>query len=554
MKNKLYIGFALALAAGLSGCQADMDTPQLDVPVATLQPNTTLLELKEAFEGKTEMVGTREDGSHYIVHGRVVSSDASGNIYKSLVIQDETAALAFSLNQGSMYIDYRLGQDMVVDMTGLYMGYYSGLQQVGELDEPYNGESQVGFLAFDYWLGHSQKNGLPNPDFAHVTMGSDYPSAEAYYITFNNFDEFSSASLPAMQSQLVELRNVSFADAGKEVFAPYQESVNRNLVDANGKTLVVRNSGYSNFYNQVLPEGKGTVRGILSYYNGSWQLLLRTRQDVMISNKGDKDAPFSVADALTDENAGLSGWTKGYIVGSVKAGVTSVTSNADIIWGSAAEMDNNLVIADSPNVTDWMECVCVELPQSSVFRHYGNLADNPDVYKKEIMVEGTLSTFLGMAGITGNSGTKDSFEIEGVTPGTATGNTPAAKGSGTEADPYNIGFVMQAQSDLTGVWVEGYVAGYVNGADFNTTAEFSNAVGTSSNYLNSSNVILSEVAPLGCGLFNSIPAGLNNAVKSTLGLKNNPDIYGKRVKVKCDITTDYLGVKGVKKVSQVVVL
>lgn len=554
MKKISYIAMTLASMAIFSACQADMDTPDLIVPDASLVPNTTLLEIKEAYEGTTAQVGLRPDDSHYIVKGRVVSSDASGNIYKSLVIQDETAALAFSLNQGSMYIEYKLGQEVVVDMTGLYMGYYSGLQQVGAPDEPYNGEDQVGFLAYDYWLAHSQKSGLPNPKFANVAIAGTYPSNQAYYITINNFDELNGASLPAMQSQLVELRNVSFVDAGKEIYAPYQESVNRTLVDANGKTLIVRNSGYSNFYNDVLPEGRGTVRGILSYYNGDWQLVLRSRNDVMITTMGDKSDPFSVRDALDDNNAGLSGWTMGYIVGSVKAGVTNVTSDNDIIWGKDAEMDNNLVIASSPDTKNWEACVCVELPQNSVFRYYGNLADNPDVYQKKIMVNGTLSTFLGMPGVTGNKGGKEDFEIDGVTPGTSTGDTPRPSGDGTEANPYNIGAVKAASAEMQGVWVIGYVAGYVDGTDFASMAVYGANAGSSTAYLNSTNVILSEVAPIGCGEFNSIPAGLNNAVKSTLGLKNNPSIYGKRVKVKCDITTDYLGVRGVKKVSQVIVL
>jgi len=169
MKKHRYTGLALtlSLAAVLGGCQADMDTPALDVPVATLQPNPRILELKETFENKTEKVGYKPGtevydesgeligGERYIIHGRVVSRDASGNIYKSLVIQDETAALAFSINQGSLYNEYRLGQDVVVDLTGLYIGYYRGLQQVGSPGEAYNGQPQLGFMAYDYWLSNS---------------------------------------------------------------------------------------------------------------------------------------------------------------------------------------------------------------------------------------------------------------------------------------------------------------------------------------------------------------------------------------------------------------
>ena len=150
------MALAITASAGLVSCQAEMDDPGLVVPEASIKANTTILELKQAYENKIEKVGFKPgtekydaegnvvDGEHIIIHGRVVSSDASGNIYKSLVIQDETASLAFSINSGSLYNFYRLGQDVVVAMTGLYLGYYYGLQQVGSpSDTELNGENQL---------------------------------------------------------------------------------------------------------------------------------------------------------------------------------------------------------------------------------------------------------------------------------------------------------------------------------------------------------------------------------------------------------------------------
>lgn len=569
MKKHKYTGLALtlSLAAVLGGCQADMDTPALDVPVATLQPNTRILELKEAFENKTEKVGYKPGtevydesgeligGERYIIHGRVVSSDASGNIYKSLVIQDETAALAFSINQGSLYNEYRLGQDVVVDLTGLYIGYYRGLQQVGSPGEAYNGQPQLGFMAYDYWLSNSELNGLPNPEFRQVSLGSDYPEDEFYCISFNNFDELNNATLPELQSQLVEFRNVSFRIAeGEETFAPYQESVNRTLVDANGKTLTVRNSGYSNFYHKEIPTGKGIVRGILSYYGDSWQLVLRDLRDVMISDKGEVDKPYTTSEILSGDYAGMTGWSEGYIVGSVKAGVTVVSGAEDVIFGAGAEMDNNVLIAESADETDVTRCAIVELPQNTLLRYYVNLPDNPEVYKKRLSVYGTLGETLGMKGVTDSRGGKEDFLIDGKTIEENI-DVPEPAGSGTESDPYNISYVMQSEADQEGVWVTGYVAGYVVSGDFGeNSVEFSSSeVSGSTNYLNSTNVVLSAVAPMKCGVANSVPCQLTAASRPTLGLRLNPAIFGKQVRIKCQITT-YLGVRGIRKITEVVEL
>lgn len=558
MKSSAYIGLVaiMAACAGLTSCQADMDNPGLDTPQASLTPNTTILELKQLFENQTECLPLKDEatGEHYVIHGRVVSSDATGNIYKSLVIQDETAALAFSINQSSLYNSYRLGQDVVVDMTGLYIGYYRGLQQVGYPGDPYNGSPQLGFMAYDYWLAHAELNQLPDPDFKLVELNSGYPSDEYYCITFSDFNGLNNATLPELQSQLVEFRNVSFSiNEGEETYAPYQESVNRTLVDANGQTLTVRNSGYSNFYNQLLPEGRGNVRGILSYYGDAWQLVLRGPEDVMITTKGEESDPFTVQDVIDGTYAGMSGWVKGYIVGSVKAGVSTVTSASDVIFGAGAEMDNNVLIAADAAETDINKCVAVALPQMTQLRFWVNLADNPDVYEKELLVNGLLGRELGLPGVIDSRGGTSDFKLDGkeINPN---GEAPAPSGSGTEADPYNVSYVMQSVNDETDVWVVGYVAGYVATGDFADGAEFSaNEVNGSTNYLNSTNVILSAVAPMKCGTANSVPAQLTASTRPVLGLKLNPSIYGKQVKVKCRLAT-YLGVRGIRNISEVVEL
>ncbi len=451
---------AVAAAAGLASCQADMDTPALQEPMATMKANTTISDFKTEFADKTVKCPMKDEESQtpYIIHGRVVSSDASGNIYKSIVIQDETAAIALSVNQGSTYTDYRIGQEVVLNVTGLYIGYYNGLQQVGWFDL-YNGEPSLTFMAWDLFLAHSEKNGFPNPDVQYVDQNAEWPADNPYCIvtTFSQLPSTGEA-FRNMQSQLVEFRNVHFLEGGKETYAPYQESVNRKLVDANGRELIVRTSGYSNFYNETLPEGTGTVRGILSYYGTDWQLLLRGKGDVMITKKGQKEDPYTVEEAMEVENQGASGWVSAFIVGSVKAGVTEVKSNSDVIFGSEAEIDNNILIAASADEKDWTKCLAVDLPQGSAFRKAVNLLDNPGVLGKKIVVSGNLSSYLGMPGITGNGGTGNDVEVEGVTIGGETPEPPTPGASVYEglvenADDWTFDNVTVPEAASTyGIW------------------------------------------------------------------------------------------------------
>lgn len=543
---------AVAAAAGLASCQADMDTPALQEPVATMKANTTISDFKTEFADKTVKCPMKDEESQtpYIIHGRVVSSDASGNIYKSIVIQDETAAIALSVNQGSTYTDYRIGQEVVLNVTGLYIGYYNGLQQVGWFDL-YNGEPSLTFMAWDLFLAHSEKNGFPNPDVQYVDQNAEWPADNPYCIvtTFSQLPSTGEA-FRNMQSQLVEFRNVHFKEGGKETYAPYQESVNRTLVDANGRELIVRTSGYSNFYNETLPEGTGTVRGILSYYGTDWQLLLRGKGDVMITKKGQKEDPYTVEEAMEVENQGASGWVSAYIVGSVKAGITEVKSNSDVIFGSDAEIDNNILIAASADEKDWTKCLAVDLPQGSAFRKAVNLLDNPGVLGKKIVVSGNLSSYLGMPGITGNGGTGNDVEVEGVTIGGGSDNPPAAEGDGTKEKPYSIDYARTVTADVTTpVWVEGYVVGYIPDKSWSGAVFGNEATAGSTNYENGTNVILSQVPAGSATADNSVPVQLQGNARNLLGISKNPSVFGKKVKVLGTLEKFY-GVRGIKAVNE----
>lgn len=560
LKNIFHSALALMALGAITSCQADMDAPALVEPKATMEANTSISELKTAFADQTVLCPMKDEETKtpYIIHGRVISSDATGNIYKAIVIQDETAAITLSVNQGSTYTDYRIGQDVVVNATGLYIGYYNGLQQLGWYDL-YNGAPSLTFMPWDIFLAHSELNGFPNNDVKYVGQSDAWPSENPYCIV-TSFSQLPSTGedFRNMQSQLVEFRNVHFEEGGKETYAPYQESVNRTLVDANGEKLIVRTSGYSNFYNEIIPEGTGNVRGILSYYGEAPQLLLRGLGDVMITKKGQKDDPYTIAEAMEVMDQGASGWVTGYIVGSVKAGVNDVQSNDDVIFGADAEMDNNILIAASADETDWSKCLAVELPQGTAFRACVNLVDNPGVLKKAILVNGNLATYLGMPGITGNGGTANDVEVDGVTigggdnPGTGGDAIPA--GNGTQEKPYNADQVKTA-SPGTGMWMEGYVVGYSPNTKWAETVFGNTPTEGSTNYTNATNVTLSMVPVGSATLDNSVPVGLKNTgdVRATLGLSKNPAIYGARVKVKGEITS-YFGMTSMKNVEEYVIV
>lgn len=415
---KLYLTALLFASLAITGCDDNWDTPPLVVPEASIQANTTIEQLKTDYwfdaNNGADTIGTKPDGSHYIIKGRVVSSDNAGNIYKKLVIQDSyeeglggktPASLTLSIDANSLYNTYRLGQEIVIDATGMYIGKYAGLQQMGLPENDAQFGMQMSRMPLEYFQAHAQLNGLPEAakiDTVTVKI-SDLPTSN------------DAAGIIAMQSQLVRIDNVSFDDGGKATFAEYQTTVSRNISEENGGSLAVRTSGYANFYNQMLPEGVGSVVGLLSYFNGSWQLELRSADDCIFGDdvEGTESKPYTVEEAIAGQGS-KSGWVSGYIVGAVAPGKTTVAGNADIEWKAPFSLPNTLVIAATPTETDYTKCLAIELSQGTDLRNKANLAENPDNLGAPIKLKGTFANVYGMAGITGNNGSSSEFVFNKV--------------------------------------------------------------------------------------------------------------------------------------------
>ncbi len=421
------------LTSALTSCQNEFDNPEVVAPVATMTPNTTIAEFKTEFMNDNALlIPEKENGEHYIIHGRVISSDASGNIYKALVIQDETAALTFSINRASLYNYWHVGQELVIDLTGMWVGKYNNLLQVGWLGDPYNGVDQLTFIDFDIFYSHTEMNGFPKTDVELVEYGEDYPSTCMYKIVMTP-DELRNVTALSeecilLMSQLVEIRDVEWLRPYDGItYAPFQESVNRYIQNETAtEKITVRNSGYANFYNVELPAGTGNVSGILSWYgDGSaygsdtalipgWQLLIRNLDDVVFETSGSYEQPYTVAEAINNQNMGKKRWVQGYIVGSVVPGVSAVTSNEDINFTATDHIANNVVIAASASERDWTKCVVVALPQGTDLRSYVNLERNPSNLGKTLKVRGELTGYFRMPGVAESNGTLADFDLEGL--------------------------------------------------------------------------------------------------------------------------------------------
>lgn len=539
MRNfKAYITLLAVGALSLTACQDDFDTPEIPAPVATIEANTTINEVKTRYwNDATNYIDTirlNDAGEHVVIAGRVISSDAAGNIYKSLVIQDETGALAMSINANSMYNKYRMGQEVVVDLTDMYIGKYNGLQQLG-FPEEYQDTYEATFMPYEFFEMHAQLNGNPEP-------------AKIDTLLVNSYSDLSTSpeGLRKWQSQLVRFNNCHFEQGGQTTFTDgHKTTSNRTLILADGNSIIVRTSGYSTFWGDVLPAGNGDVVGILSYFGTSgWQLLLNGRNGCMnfgnpTVGPGAEDNPYTVTEAIEVEKAGTSakGWVTGYIVGAVAPGVQSVTSNDDIEFKADPDMDNTLVIAATPDCKNFEECLVFELPQDSKLRQFGNLPDNPGNYGKQIWISGNLAKFLGTYGITGNRGTASEFRIDGVE---VPDDPKPAEGDGTKEKPYTVTQALALGNPGKSAWVTGYIVGWVEGQSIQSGAHFEVPASSASNIL-----IAAEPGVTNYNECLTVQLVYGTQARDALNLMNHPENFGKKISVEGTLEK-YFGVAGSK--------
>ncbi len=397
-------------AAALTSCGDDFVSPPMVVPSATIEANTSILDLKTAYwasdRNYVKTIGLNDAGEHTIIKGRVVSSDETGNIFKSVIIYDGSAALNLSINAYDLYQTYQFGQEVVIDVTELNIGGYNGLMQLGG-EGTYNNAPSMTFMDSEVFAAHAQVDGLANPLLVD-TIPATIPDILAA--------KQSTEGLILWQSRLVRFDNVRWDAPGK----PYAEgtsSTNRYIIDESGNQLLVRNSAYASFKNELLPQGYGSVTGILSYYGTDWQLMLidsngcqnfedsdEPDQPVQPGENGDgtKAKPYGVdqviamAPGSTTAAVESGVWVKGYIVGFMPTG-GDATLLSGTVFGIENAATTNMVIAASADVKDASECIGIQLPAS--MRDALSLANQPANLGKEVMLQGDVMKYCGGPGL-----------------------------------------------------------------------------------------------------------------------------------------------------------
>lgn len=235
----------------------------------SLSANTTIAELKAQYPGSLHKLNGADS---IIIEGTIISNDKAGNFYKSLFIEDGTAAIELKLNKTTLYNDYKLGQKIVVYCNELYLGDYGGQIQLGSMY--YNsGVPTISSLEGDVIINkHVFKKGKAINEVAPIEMTPLLlkTSNIGRLVQFNNVQ---------IKDTLSPITGTTFTYADKV----NQLTLNHALVSQTQtffSEIVLRTSGYAQFAGETINTKQGTIVGILTYYNGIYQLIIRDLNDV----------------------------------------------------------------------------------------------------------------------------------------------------------------------------------------------------------------------------------------------------------------------------------
>ncbi|MBP5683526.1 MAG: hypothetical protein J6X05_09835 [Bacteroidales bacterium] len=269
--KKFFIIMAIACAAASCGEQDWADQPSYfdnenyaphgfpygnNSLVCTNQ--MTISELKSKYESAiTSNKTIAIEGGGQIV-GKIAGNDIGGNLFKEIYIQDNTGGISLRIDEYSLYAYLPVSEEIMIDLDGMYIGGYGTNPQLGTL---YN--NSVGRMSQIFWSEH----------FRIITAADGSVKPKEIY----SMSDFTRDDI----CKVVTIKNVSFVDAdGKTAYSDGVSNYTNRSVNELTSKFVVRTSSYADFAKTPLPKGKVDLTGILTVYNSTWQLLIRSEKDV----------------------------------------------------------------------------------------------------------------------------------------------------------------------------------------------------------------------------------------------------------------------------------
>ena len=278
IKN-IFLTMMLGLAASLmTACMdKDWETPGFEQPPYgnnTLKETNvvSIAELKQMYPSYAANYTCTLMDKEAQLKVYVTGNDISGNLYNSISVQDDNGdALIISISEGSLYGYLPVGQEILIDTKGLYIGGYGSQPQIGTPYTNSSGNTYVSRMSSSVWQEHFR-----------ILPGRHEVNIPAYTV-----EEFKKLNIEKDCGKLMTLNGVSIKGAnGQKTWASEKDAGNQTSVtlyfNEMSTTYQIYTSTYCDFANDPVPTGKMNITGVWKRYNNYWELIIRDLNDIEV--------------------------------------------------------------------------------------------------------------------------------------------------------------------------------------------------------------------------------------------------------------------------------
>lgn len=261
----------------------------------------SIAELKNTYgpKQKDEINDTVRIADGTQIKGIVTGNDIEGNVYSQISIQDDSdkPGIIISVAQGGLSGQLQIGQEVLINVGGLYYGTYRSQPQLGvAYHDSSKDQNYPSRISRADWQNRFKVIGKPDASKIKVQVFSTNPDTSKGEL--NVADLLDADVAYKYAGCLVTLKGVEFAMGdGKTTLAPEDEGktlgygVTRYFkgYDKTNKQIGIRTSCYAEFAANLVPQGVVDVTGVLSCYkssakyNHTVQLALRRFSDIKAS-------------------------------------------------------------------------------------------------------------------------------------------------------------------------------------------------------------------------------------------------------------------------------
>ncbi len=200
-----------------------------------------------------------------VVGGYVISSDEESNFYKSLVIDDGTAAIEIMVGLYDSFNLYPLGYYLEIDLQGCGAGRHYGVVQVGRPAKEY------GSFPAEYFASRVLLD-------KHIVIFDDYQEFKPLVCEIGALEESLCGRLVTIEG--LQLVSAKYPDAWEVNLEGEWQGYNF-FEDKEGHTIVVYTSEYATYGEHLIPEGELSITGVLQWGTvaGEERFMLKMRYE-----------------------------------------------------------------------------------------------------------------------------------------------------------------------------------------------------------------------------------------------------------------------------------